>query len=487
MVITGGFGEGERAEGEALKQAMLDAAKPHLLRIIGPNCLGVMSTPTSINASFAHISPKAGRIAFLTQSGAIATAMLDWASVRDIGFSHLVSRGSMSDVDFGDLLDYLALNANTDAVLLYVEAITHARKFLSAARMASRTKPVVVVKSGRTEAGAKAALSHTGALARSDAVYEAAFRRAGMLCVHTLAELFQAVGVLATGVRIEGDRLGILTNGGRLGVLAVDEIAERNGQLAPLADHTIKRLDAVLPATWSRANPVDIFGDAAGHRYRESLLALLEAPECDAVLVMKCPTAVADSHDAARAVVAAIGDRHSPVLTCWLGEGAAADARRLFAGARIPSFATPEEAVRAFGHLVGYRCNQSLLLETPPTTPSGASDLSKAEAIIDGALSEGRALLTEIEAKDLLASMDIPAVPSTRAAGPAEAMQQAERLGYPVVLKILWRDISHKSDVGGVQLNLASQEAVRQAAEDMLRKVREAAPRRGSMGSPFSP
>ena len=217
MVITGGFGEGERAEGEALKQAMLDAAKPHLLRIIGPNCLGVMSTPTSINASFAHISPKAGRIAFLTQSGAIATAMLDWASVRDIGFSHLVSLGSMSDVDFGDLLDYLALNANTDAVLLYVEAITHARKFLSAARMASRTKPVVVVKSGRTEAGAKAALSHTGALARSDAVYEAAFRRAGMLCVHTLAELFQAVGVLATGVRIEGDRLGILTNGGRLG------------------------------------------------------------------------------------------------------------------------------------------------------------------------------------------------------------------------------------------------------------------------------
>lgn len=476
VVITAGFGEGERAEGEALKQAMLDAAKPHLLRIVGPNCLGVMSTPMSINASFAHISPKPGRIAFLTQSGAVATAMLDWASARDIGFSHLVSLGSMSDVDFGDLLDYLALDANTDAILLYVEAITHARKFLSAARMASRTKPVVVVKSGRTEAGAKAALSHTGALAGSDAVYEAAFRRAGMLRVRTLAELFQAVGVLATGMHIEGDRLGILTNGGGLGVLAVDEIAEGNGQLAPLADDTIKRLDAVLPATWSRANPVDILGDAPGHRYRESLLALLEAPECDAVLVMNCPTAVADSRDAARAVVAAIGDRRSPVLTCWLGEGTAADARRLFAGARIPSFATPEEAVRAFGHLVGHRRNQSLLLETPPATPSGAADLSKAEAIIDGALSEGRALLTEIEAKDLLASMDIPTVPSTRAADPAEAMQQAERLGYPVVLKILSRDISHKSDVGGVQLNLASQAAVRQAAEDMLRKVREAAP-----------
>ena len=477
VVITAGFGEGDRAEGKALKQAMLDAAKPHLLRIVGPNCLGVMSTPSNINASFAHISPRPGRLAFLTQSGAVATAMLDWASARENGFSHVVSLGSMSDVDFGDLLDYLASDPQTDAILLYVEAITHARKFLSAARMASRSKPVVVVKSGRSEAGAKAALSHTGALAGSDAVYEAAFRRAGMLRVSTLAELFEAVAVLATGVRIEGDRLAILTNGGGLGVLAVDEIAERHGELAALTDHTLKRLDAVLPTNWSRGNPVDILGDAPGQRYRESLLALLEARECDAILVMNCPTAVADSLEAARTVVATIGERRAPVLTCWLGEGAAADARRLFAGARIPTFKTPEEAVRAFAHLVGYRRNQSLLLETPQAPHLGLTNLGNAEAIIDGALAEDRTLLTELEAKDLLAAMNIPTVPSKLASNTAEAAEQAERFGYPVVLKILSRDITHKSDVGGVQLNLSSRAAVVQAAEDMVRKVREIAPK----------
>ena len=425
----------------------------------------------------AHLSPLPGRIAFLTQSGAVATSVLDWASARGIGFSHLVSLGSMSDVDFGDLLDYLALDPKTGAILLYVEAVTHAQKFMSAARMASRTKPVVVVKAGRSDAGAKAALSHTGALAGSDAVYDAAFRRAGMLRVGSLGELFEAVGVLASGLRITGDRLGILTNGGGLGVLAVDALSDEGGQLASLKQETLARLDIVLPSAWSRGNPVDILGDAPGQRYAGALAALLEGNDSDAVLVMNCPTAVADSLDAAQAVVETLGKSRASVLTCWLGEGAAAEARRLFAEKKIPSFETPEEAVRAFSHLVAHRRNQELLRETPPSVPDlEPGDHARAEAIIDGVLEDKRSVLTELEAKSLLAAMGIPTVPTVRVADPAEARQAADRLGYPVVLKILSRDITHKSDVGGVQINLASPEAVRQAAEDMRLNVSKKEP-----------
>jgi acetyltransferase len=477
IVITAGFGEGERAEGQKVRQAMLEAAKPYLLRIVGPNCLGVMSPHAGINASFAHLSPERGDIAFLTQSGAVATAVLDWASARRIGFSHIVSLGSMSDVDFGDLLDYVALDPRTSAILLYVEAITHARKFLSAARMASRTKPVVVVKAGRSEAGAKAALSHTGALAGSDAVYDAVFRRTGMLRVANLGELFQAVGTLATGLRVKGDRLAILTNGGGLGVLAVDEMADQNGRLATLSEQTLTRLDTLLPGPWSRGNPVDILGDAPGERFASALEALLEEPQCDAVLVMNCPTAVADSLDAAKAVVKTLGTRRAPALTCWLGEGAAAAARRLFDERKIPSYATPEEAVQAFGHLVRYRRNQELLMETPPSVSDLITiDHAKAEAIIDAVVGDGRTLLTELEAKDLLDAFAIPTVETVTAATPGQATQAAGRLGYPVVLKILSRDVSHKSDVGGVQLDLASAAAVSQAAQDMLVNVRSKAP-----------
>jgi acetyltransferase len=477
VVITAGFGEGERIEGQDLRQAMLEAARPHLLRIVGPNCLGVLSPHAGINASFAHMSPRAGDIAFLTQSGAIATAVLDWASARGLGFSHIVSLGSMSDVDFGDLLDYLALDAKTRAILLYVEAVTHARKFLSAARMASRTKPVVVVKGGRSEAGAKAALSHTGALAGSDAVYDAAFRRAGMLRVRNLGELFQAVGTLATGIQVKGDRLAILTNGGGIGVLAVDEMADENGRLAMLSGATLARLDKLLPGPWSRSNPVDILGDASGERYADALETLLAEPGCDAILVMNCPTAVADSLDAAQAVVETLGKRRAPVLTCWLGEGAAAEARRLFAVKKLPSYETPEQAVQAFGHLLRYRRNQELLMEAPPSVSDLISiDHARLEAIIEAVLEDGRILLTEPEAKHLLAACGIPTIESVTAATPQEASQEAERLGYPAVLKILSRDISHKSDVGGVQLNVASSAAMQRAAEDMLENVRRKAP-----------
>ena len=477
VVITAGFGEGESADGKALKQAMLEAAKPYLMRIVGPNCLGILLPHRGINASFAHIMPQKGDVAFVTQSGAVATSILDWASARGIGFSHVVSLGSMSDVDFGDMLDYLALDPNTRSILIYMEAVTEARKFLSAARMASRNKPVVVVKAGRSDAGAKAALSHTGALAGSDAVYDAAFRRAGMLRVNTLDELFQAAGTLATGIRVKGDRLAILTNGGGAGVLAVDELADRQGRLAELSEPTLARLDALLPKAWSHANPVDILGDAPGQRYAGALEALLDERGADAVLVMNCPAAVADSLDAAQSVVATLGERRPAVLTCWLGEGAPAEARQLFSAKRIPTYQTPEQAIRAFSHLSNYWRNQQALMETPPAVADDIIiDKVNAEAIIDSVLKDGRSVLTEPEAAAILSAYGIPTVSAIAVKTPEEACEAAKKLGFPVVLKILSRDISHKSDVGGVQLNLASPVAVAQAATDMLASVQRVAP-----------
>ncbi len=475
IVITAGFGEGEHTEGQRLRQEMLNAAQPHLLRVVGPNCLGFISPHVGINASFAQLTPPAGDLAFITQSGAVATAVLDWAAHRGIGFSHLVSLGDMSDVDFGDLLDYLALDRRTRAILLYVESITHARKFMSAARIAARSKPVVVVKAGRSAAGAKAALSHTGALAGADAVYDAAFRRVGVLRVYRLRELFEAVATLAAGLRVSGDRLAILTNGGGIGVLATDAVDEYGGELAMLAPETLAKLDTVLPPTWSHGNPVDILGDAGGKRYADALAALLADRGSDAILVLNCPTAVADSMDAARAVVGAAGKARCPVLTSWLGEGSAAESRRLLSANRLPTYETPDEAVRAFMHLARYRQTQDLLMQTPPAAAI-APDRDSARGVIANALREGRAVLTEPEAKAVLKAYGIPVLETVVATDPQDAARRAAAIGFPVALKILSPDITHKSDVGGVRLHVASPEAVERAARDMQTVITAKAP-----------
>jgi acetyltransferase len=478
VVVTAGFGEGERAEGTALRQAMLDAARPHLLRIVGPNCLGFISPGRGINASFAHLTPPTGDIAFVTQSGAIATTVLDWAAARGFGFSHVVSLGDMADVDFGDLLDYLSQDQKTRAILLYVESVTQARKFMSAARIAARAKPVIVIKSGRSAAGAKAALSHTGALAGSDLVYDAAFRRAGMLRVYELRELFDAVTTLSSGVEARGDRLSIITNGGGLGVMATDALEEFGGRLAGLAPATMAKLNAVLPPTWSRANPVDILGDANGSRYASALEAVLADTERDAILIINCPTAVADSGDAAEAVIKTLRpSSRVPVLTCWVGETAVAESRRHFVAKRVPTYETPSEAVRGFMHLVHYRQNQELLLETPPSTPVvPIAERAGARRLIVAVLKSGRSVLTEPEAKSVLAAYDIPTVATRTAADPAEAGRVAADLTFPVVIKILSEQISHKSDVGGVHLDLSSAEAVEEAAREMLAAVQSRVP-----------
>jgi acetyltransferase len=472
VVITAGVGSATTADGKSLRQQMLDAARPHLLRIVGPNCIGVMVPGIGLNGSFAHIAPGKGDLAFLTQSGAMVTAVLDWASARGIGFSHFVSLGDMADVDFGDMLDYLAADPGTRAVLLYIEAITHARKFMSAARACARLKPVVVIKAGRRAEGARAAASHTGALAGADAVYDTAFRRAGALRVYEMDELFDAVETLATARPISGERLAILTNGGGPGVMATDALIEAGGRLAELSPQTHAALDKCLPPTWSHGNPVDIIGDAPASRYADALQALLADKGTDAILVINCPTAITSCTDAARAVIDTIGDARRAVLTNWLGDTTAADARRMFMARRIPTYHTPEQAVRGFMHIVRYRRNQELLLEVPPSVPEAFTpDTEAARAALRPALAEGRDWLSEAEAKTVIAAYGIPIVQTRTAATPDDAAREAASFNAPVALKILSRDITHKSDVGGVVLDLRTPEAVRIAAEDMLRRI----------------
>lgn len=416
VVVTGRFGEGGDEEGKRLCSKMLDAARPYSLRIVGPNCLGIMVPGTSVNASMGHIvRPAAGSIAFVAQSGTVQTAILDWAASRGIGFSCLISLGDMSDVDFGDMLDHLASDFQTRSILLYMETVTHCRKFMSAARAASRIKPVIVLKAGRSKEGALAASRHTGAEPGEDAVYDAAFRRAGMLRVFEMQSLFDAVETLTMMPRpIRGDRLAILTNGGGVGVMAADAVIELQGRLAELSTDTMSRLDAVLPSPWSLGNPVDIMSDASAERYAAGLEVLLEDDHVDAVLVLSSPVAIVSGKDAAVAVARTYKDRqrrpNAPtLLTSWLGEETASKARHVFAEHRIPSYATPTDAVRAFMHMVSYRKNQQMLMETPPSIPELFSpDVEKVLRVVEGALVEGREWLTMAEVCSVLGAYSIP-------------------------------------------------------------------------------
>jgi acetyltransferase len=467
VVISSGFGEDGDAAGLALRQAMLDATRPHLLRIVGPNCLGLMSPAAGLNASIAPRAPLPGSIAFLTQSGVVATSVLDWAAARGIGFSHVVSLGGMSDVDFGDLLDFLESDPHTRTILLYVEQLTAARKFLSAARIAARTKPVVVVKAGR---GSETAAPGDAAPS-ADAVYDAAFRRAGMLRVDTLDELFQAVATLSSGLRVRGNRLAIVTNGAGLGVIAADAVARSGARLADLGPGG----PGGPGDRGGRGNPVDILAGADAGRYRAAIEVIHAGDAADAILVLNGPTALADRVAAAEAVAETPSVARRPLLTCWLGGDSALAPRRLFDTRRIATYETPERAIAAFVQLDEYRRNQELLMETP-VAEGFAIDRARAEAIVAKALAEHRLVLTGPEALELLAAFAIPVIRTIVARTPVEACAAATAIGLPVALKILSRDITHKSDVGGVHLAIASLPMVRQAAEDMLELVRQRAP-----------
>jgi acetyltransferase len=482
VVITAGFGAGNSQQGKLWKKAMQMAAQPHLLRIIGPNCLGIMMPGHCLNASFGQVAPLTGNLAFVAQSGAVLTSVLDWATSREIGFSHFVSLGDMVDVDFGDMLDYLAADAPTRAILLYVESITNSRKFMSAARAAARLKPVIVVKSGRFKESAEAAASHTGALAGVDGVYDAAFRRAGILRVMDMEALFNAVETLALAKPLYGDRLAILTNGGGVGVLATDTLIEKQGRLATLSPETIEKLNQILPPTWSHTNPVDIIGDADGARYGQAMSVLLEDKGIDAILVMNCPTAITSCTEAAQAVITAVtGNRNvfrrPMILADWLGDGSAAEARRMFRKNAIPCYTTPGDAVRGFMQMVRYQHSQEMLMETVPDIPTRFSPATaQVKTIISKALAAGREWLSENEAKDILDAYNIPVAKTSVATTPDKAAEIAATIPGPVAIKILSPDITHKSDIGGVALNLENPAAVNSIATAMLERIRKLQP-----------
>ncbi|WP_291865770.1 bifunctional acetate--CoA ligase family protein/GNAT family N-acetyltransferase [Bradyrhizobium sp.] len=481
LIITAGLGQGTGSPAEAARHA----AHKYGMRLIGPNCLGVMMPGVNLNASFSAHMPGPGNLALISQSGAIAAGMVDWAAQRAVGFSGIVSIGDQLDVDIADLLDYFAMDGKTRAILLYVEAIKDARKFMSAARAAARIKPVVVVKSGRMEQGAMAAATHTGALAGSDAVYDAAFRRAGVLRVSDLRELFDCAETLGRVESPPGRRLAILTNGGGIGVLAVDRLVELGGSPAAIADDTRLKLDAVLPPTWSGSNPVDIVGDADPTRYAAALELLLADASNDAVLVMNVQTAIASADDIATTVTAVVskyrekrGRSAKPVLAVWVG--AHQRIGDLFSGAAIPNYPTEDSAVRGFMHLVKHREVVTALAQVPPAMPAEfAPDTESAREVVAAALADGRHWLDPVEVKRLLEAYDIVMVPTFAAADAEQATAYASELfaqGTTVVLKIMSRDIVHKSDVGGVVLNLTNPEAVRTATAEILSRAKALRP-----------
>jgi acetyltransferase len=490
VVITAGFSP-------ALKQAMLDAAQPYCLRIIGPNCLGIAVPGLGLSANFGLNTPKPGSLAFLSQSGALMTGILDWASARDLGFSYVLSMGNMADVDVGDLLDFLAADVSTSAILIYLETIPAARKFMSAARSAARAKPVIMIKSGRNEESARAAATHTGALAGGNAAVSAALRRAGLVRVDELEELFTAAETLASLKPVAGNELLIVTNGGGAGVLAVDDLMRLEGKLAPLGEDLTASLDKVLPANWSRANPIDIIGDAEPERYKAVLDAVFADCKADGILVMNCPTALASSTDAAQAVLDAIHDAPQPkalppILTNWLGQTAAAGGRRKFRDARIPTYESPDDAIKGFFYLWQYTKAQESLMRTPPKTTTGGTNIADeaARAIMHTAVGAGRTVLTEPEAKAVLSAFGIPTVATRVASSVEEVADIAHALLQQVssvVVKILSDDISHKSDVGGVRLGLRTPQEARHAAERMEMRAHELRPEATIQGFTVQP
>ncbi len=474
VILTAGFREVGNA-GKRLEQQVLDIAHTYGIRFIGPNCVGIMSPHIGLNATFSRNQGIPGNIALVSQSGAICTAILDWAEANSIGFSRVISTGIAADTDFGEVLDYLVQDTKTDSILLYIEGLHESRNFMSALRKASRVKPVIAIKAGRHAAGSKAAMSHTGALVGMDDVFDAALRRAGVVRVLTTTQLFDAARILTSRRRAHGGRLAIITNAGGPGVLATDLAADRHIEMAELSQQTLDRLNEVLPATWPKANPIDIIGDAGPDRYRQALEICLEAPEIDGVLVVLTPQAMTDPHTVAEAMVQL--DPKKPLITCWMGESLVESSRDLFSKHHIPTYTSPEAAIEAFSYLATHHANQKLLRQTAEAMPlEETPDVERAQMIIEGALQERRKVLTEMESKALLSAFRIPITPTMTAHSAQEALLLASELGFPVVLKVHSQEISHKSDVGGVKLNLKTAQEVRSAYNEILENVKRFRP-----------
>jgi acetyltransferase len=479
VVISAGFKE-RGAEGIALEQQIREQLRrsSSRLRLIGPNCLGIMNPRVGLNATFAKDAPKAGNVAFLSQSGALLTAILDWSRREQVGFSAIVSTGSMLDVGWGDLIYHFGDDPHTKSILLYMESVGDARSFLSAAREVALTKPIIVIKAGRSQAASRAAASHTGALTGSDEVLDAAFRRSGVLRVHNIADLFYMAEVLGRQPRPKGPRLTILTNAGGPAVLATDSLVANGGELAELSSDSLQRLDKFLPAHWSHDNPIDVLGDADSERYARALEIASQDPNSDGLLVILAPQGMTDPLEIAERLKPYAKEYGKPVLASWMGGNSIAAGEAALNSAGIPTFSFPDTAARAFTYMWRYTYNLRGLYQTPTLTEDSAmtsASRNRVEQIIQNARSKDRTLLTELESKQLLSLYGIPTVETRAASSEDEAARLASEIGFPVVLKVFSETITHKTDVGGVKLNLQDETSVRAAYRAIQSSVTEKA------------
>ncbi|MGB2901768.1 MAG: bifunctional acetate--CoA ligase family protein/GNAT family N-acetyltransferase [Candidatus Acidiferrum sp.] len=473
IVISAGFKE-RGAEGVELERLIQAELRRGSMRLVGPNCLGMMNPSIGLNATFAHDLARPGNVAFLSQSGALLTAVLDWSLREQVGFSAIVSTGSMLDVDWGDLISFYGEDPQTKSILLYIESIADARSFLSAAREVALSKPIIVIKAGRTEAASKAASSHTGAMTGSDDVFDAALRRCGVLRVQSISDLFYMAEVLSKQPRPRGPRLTIVTNAGGPGVLATDALIPNGGELTPLSQDSLNALSAFLPSHWSHANPIDILGDADPERYGKAVEIAIADPSSDGLLVILAPQGMTNPAEVARCLAPYAQGHGKPVLASWMGGQTVAEGEAILNAAGIPTFAYPDTAARAFDYMWSYSSQLHGLYETPAMTASGTDSgarLRKAKRLIDLTLATGRTLLTEVESKELLSLYRIPCVPTRVARTADDAAAYAAEFGYPAVLKVFSETVTHKTDVGGVKLDLPNAAAVRKAFRSIQSSV----------------
>lgn len=471
VVISAGFSEtGE--SGKQLEEKLLAVAHQYNIRLIGPNCLGIMLPHINLNATFNKVAALPGTLSLISQSGAICAAVLDWAKERNMGFSGVISLGNALDLDFSDMLDYFAVDPNTKSILLYIEGIRHARHFISSLRTAARMKPVVVLKSGRFQQGSRAALSHTGVIVGRDDVFSAALKRAGAIRVMSLEQVFSAAQILASKYQTKGNRLAIVTNGGGAGVMAADRAEELKIVVPSFENTTMEKLNEALPASWSHHNPVDILGDATPKRYSKAISTCLNDADIDGLVTILVPVAMSKPLTVAKETIANAHKTKKPLIACWMGGAQVRSARKLFTKHFLPCYETPEAAVEAFSYLVNYHNNQELLLHVPkPLSQQTPPDVNQAQSVIRKVLSENRKILTLVESKELLSAFRIPVTQPIIAKTASEARKAAEKLGFPVVMKIYSFDITHKQDVGGVKLNITSEDSVEEIFEKMLEKV----------------
>jgi acetyltransferase len=475
IIVSAGFKE-IGAEGKALETQILEVKKKYGIRVIGPNCIGIIRPRINLNATFVDKIPKPGNVAFISQSGALGSAILDWAIQENIGFSNFVSVGSMIDVDFGDLIDYFGTDPKTKSILMYVEGITDARKFMSATRHFARTKPIIVVKAGKYSESAKAVASHTGSLSGEDAVYDAAFKRAGIVRVEEIEDLFNAAEVLGTQPLPKGPNLVVITNAGGPGIMATDALIGKKGKLAKLSQKTFDALDKVLPPFWSRGNPIDVLGDAKADRYKAAVEACLNDDNIDGILIIFTQQAVSEPIEIAKTTVELVKSKayqNKTILTSFMGYGAVEEANRILNSNNIPTYSTPEQAIKTYMYMCQYEQNLKMIYETPEELPLNATPPKRPiMVILRNAALENRELLTEDEAKKLLEYYNFPIATTKVATNPDEAVAFAHQIGYPVVLKILSPQITHKTDAGGVILNINSDAEVRDAYNLIMQNVR---------------